>query len=58
MLWVDWRSLFEYKQKDIALNYHVQASQSNEDHYSIHLSYRINSYEHIGTTCESIRFEK
>ena len=42
------------KQKDMALNYHLQALQVIEEHYSSYLPYRINSYQYIGKTYESM----
>jgi len=43
------------KQKDIAVNYHLQALQLIDEHYSSYLPYRINSYELIAKTYESMR---
>jgi len=45
----------EKKQKDVALNYHLQALQSIDEHYSTYLPYRINSYEFIAKTYQSTR---
>jgi tetratricopeptide (TPR) repeat protein len=45
----------EKKQKDIALNYHLQTLQIIDEHYSSYLPYRINSYELIAQTYESMR---
>ncbi len=45
----------EKKQKDVALNYHLQALQLIDKHYSTYLPYRINSYEFIAKTYQSMR---
>ena len=42
------------KQKDLALNYHLQALQVIEEHFSSYLPFRINSYEFIGKTYQAM----
>jgi tetratricopeptide (TPR) repeat protein len=45
----------EKKQKDKALNYHLQALQLIDEHYASYLPYRIDSYEYIARVYESMR---